>query len=167
MVDKIGNISSHPLFAHLPVVLLPLTFLGLVLTIMSPSLRRRYGSLVIALLVLTTISTFLATRSGRTLLNEYDIEGRSLSPFLEDHVTVGERLEYLVPVHLLLVVVWMVRSRKSGPAINDDGSESRRPQIISAIVVILLLASGAAATALVLQGGYSGLRSVWEQVPVP
>jgi uncharacterized membrane protein len=166
MIDTFGNIPSHPLLVHIPVVLVPLSMLATVFMVVVPGLRRRFGSLAIGVLTLAFAGSFLAARSGRSLERAYTDAGQTIPEILRDHAGMGGRLQFLVAVYLILSIVWIVRSRRSVPVYDEDGSPARAPQIVSVLIVVLVLASGSLSTLSTLRTGHSGARSVWEQVSI-
>jgi uncharacterized membrane protein len=166
MIDSFGNIPSHPLLVHIPVVLVPLSMLATLLMVIIPGLRRRYGSLAIAVLALACAGSFVAARSGRSLEREYTAAGQTIPDLLRDHADMGNRLQFLVAIYLILSIVWIVRSRRSVPIYDEDGAPARAPQIVSVVIVVLVLVSGSLSTLSTLRTGQSGARSVWEQVSI-
>lgn len=166
MIDSFGNIPSHPLLVHIPVVLVPLSMIATILMVIIPGLRRRYGSLAIAVLVLACAGSFVAARSGRSLERQYTSGGQTIPELLRDHSEMGKRLPFLVLIYLILSIVWIVRSRRSVPIYDEDGAPARAPQIVSALIVVLVLVSGSLSTLSTLRTGQSGARSVWEQTSI-
>jgi hypothetical protein len=79
---------------------------------------------------------------------------------------MGNRLQFLVAIYLILSIVWIVRSRRSVPIYDEDGAPARAPQIVSVLIVVLVLVSGSLSTLSTLRTGHSGARSVWEQVAI-
>lgn len=163
MIDSFGNIPSHPLLVHIPVVLIPLSLMATVLMMILPSVRRRYGTLAISVLFLATAGTVLAARSGRTLAQKYTDSGQTISDLLQDHIDSGNRLQFLVAVYLIASILWLYRSHR-GPAIAEDGSVDQRARLLSAVVIVFVLVAGALTTASTLRIAQSGARSVWEQI---
>lgn len=164
MTDTFGNIPSHPLVVHVPIVLVPLSLLATLLMVVSPALRRRLASVVIVVLAIASVATIFAAQSGRDLEEKYIDAGRTIPDLLKSHAEMGNRLQYLVVLYLILTIAWVVRARRSGPTTRDDGSLSRRPQVVSAVVVLLAILAGATATVSTLRTGHTGARSVWEQI---
>lgn len=163
MIDSFGNIPSHPLLVHIPVVLIPLSMIATVLMLISPNIRRRYGILAIIILSLAFVGTFLAARSGRTLEQQYIDAGQTIPDLLQDHADMGNRLQFLVGIYLIATIVWLYRSRR-GPVYGEDGSPTGSTRLLSAFLVTLVVAAGTFSTISTLRTGHSGARSVWEQV---
>lgn len=166
MIDSFGNIPSHPLLVHIPVVLVPLSMLATITMVIVPGLRRRYGPLAIAVLAFACAGSFVAARSGRSLEREYTDAGQTIPDLLRDHADMGNRLQFLVAIYLILSIVWIARSRRSVPIYDEDGAPARAPQIVSVLIVVFVLVSGSLSTLSTLRTGHSGARSVWEQVAI-
>ena len=67
-MNTIGDIPAHPFFVHFIVVLAPLTAILLVLCAVWPAARERLVWLVLALSVVVTVLTPLATEAGYQVL---------------------------------------------------------------------------------------------------
>lgn len=67
LFDTIAGLPIHPLVVHAAVVLLPLGALGLVAMVVKPALQERYGSLIMAVIVMGAGSAFVADQSGEAL----------------------------------------------------------------------------------------------------
>lgn len=163
-IDSFGAIPSHPLLVHIPVVLLPLSLLGTILMVIVPNFRRRHGSLAIMILAIGFAGTILAARSGTSLERINTDGGQSIPKLLQNHADMGNRLQYLVGIYLVMSIIWIVRARRSGSDHGNDGHLLSQQRIISMIIIGLVLAAGSSSTWSTLQTAHSGVRSVWEQV---
>lgn len=65
-MKSILGLPAHPLFAHIPVVLIPLAAIGAVL-MLWPRLRDRIGWFVVAIVFVAGLSTQLVISSGQSL----------------------------------------------------------------------------------------------------
>lgn len=164
MIDTFGEVPSHPLLVHIPVVLIPLSMLATVLMVIVPNFRRRFGSLAVSLLVIAFVGTILAARSGRSLERTYIDAGQTIPDLLRDHADMGSRLQYLVGIYLLMTIIWIVRSRRMGHDVGNDDRLLSQTRLVSAFIVVLMITAGSFSTVSTLRTGHSGARSVWEQV---
>ncbi len=62
-----SGLPAHPLFVHVPVVLIPLSVLGGLACVARPSLVDRYGILLCLTAIAAMASTFLAMQAGAAL----------------------------------------------------------------------------------------------------
>ena len=167
-MTSILGLPAHPLFAHIPVVLIPLAAIGAVAMIW-PSVRDRIGWVVVGLVFVSGIVTQLAISSGQNL-EEYVKE----TQLVRDHAKMGESLRpwvLLMFLSLLGVMVVAHLARRSAPS---DGAEpgpaaaKTRDRLkyagIAAMVFSLLFS--AAATVSVFRIGHSGSKAVWHSTQV-
>lgn len=163
MIDSFGNIPSHPLLVHVPVVLVPLSMVATVLMVLLPSLRRRFGSLAVVILTIAFAGTIIAARSGSSLEKAYTAAGEAIPDVLKQHADMGTRLQFVVGAYLCLTIVWIVRSRRSGADYGDDDRILSQARLITAAIVVLVVTAGSFSSILTLRTAHSGARSVWEQ----
>lgn len=67
MFDTALGLPLHPLLVHLPIVLLPLSAVGVVLLVVAPSLRRRLAVPTLILLAVGALGSIAAMLSGNAL----------------------------------------------------------------------------------------------------
>ena len=102
-MTSLFGLPAHPLFAHIPVVLVPLAAIGAVM-MWWPNLRARIGWFVLAVLVVAGIATQFAVSSGQSL-KEYVKE----TPLMRQHTHMGENLRpWLLLMFLALLGVMLV-----------------------------------------------------------
>jgi hypothetical protein len=58
-VDLISGLPIHPLINHGVAVLVPLAAIGSILVVLIPKIRVTYSPLVLATILLATVSTFI------------------------------------------------------------------------------------------------------------
>jgi len=80
-----NGLPLHPLVVHAVVVLLPLAVLGVTALAVRPSLADRFGSLVVGVAALATVSIPVATSTGE------DLEHRVGDPGTHAHLGDGEQ----------------------------------------------------------------------------
>ena len=153
-MDSFFGIPSHPLFVHLPAVLLPLAAIGVVIMVARPAWYLRYRWAVLAVGLVGTLGAVMAASSGESL--EESLEGQPET--WEAHAESGElaRNVALLFVALLAVYVlvpwWLKRSRPSGPT------------WLMPVLSVLVLAGAVASVITVYDAGHSGAESVWGKV---
>ena len=156
-VGRILGLPAHPLLAHAPVVLVPLTAVAAVLGALSRRWRERLGWTIVALAVVTVASVQLAIGSGEELE-----ESVRRSPLVRAHAGVADTLLPLSALVLLAVTATTVldaRRRRPG---RPPG---RSPALVALAAVTVLAA--ALSTAWAVRAGHSGARAVWDDPARP
>ena len=172
-INDLFGLPAHPLLVHVPVVLVPLAFIGSIFVVARPGWRRAYAVPVAALAVIGGIGVFLAAQSGEQLeerVRENDA--------VEVHADKGEQAEPFAAVFVVLAVGLAVadqvdrRGRRAADADADgtevpaggSGPSGTRTAVARAVPVlaVLSLLSGAAASWAVYDAGHSGAKATWQ-----
>ncbi len=159
-METLGGIPAHPLFVHLPAVLIPLASIGVVLMLIRPTWWSRYQWATLAVAGAGTLGAMLAAGSGEAL--EEGVEGSADRAQLHAHVEAGESARTLSIVFFAVVLIavvvlpWLMKRRATA------GS----PKWLRPVVAIALVLSAGAANWTVFDAGHSGAKSVWGDVKV-
>jgi len=160
-MDTLGGIPSHPLFVHLPAVLIPLATLGVILMVVRPTWWQRYQWATLAVTGVGTLGAILAAGSGEAL--EEGVEDTANRSQLHAHVEAGEAARtmsivfFLVALAAIVAVPWLMRRRTSAAS---------SPKWLRMAMALALVASAGAASWTVFDAGHSGAKSVWADVKV-
>jgi hypothetical protein len=158
-IERILGIPAHPLFAHIPVVLLPLAALAAAVCAVSRRWRRRIGWAVVGLSVALLVVVQLTVGSGEEL--EDDVRESEL---VEDHAALGDTLLPLTAGFAAAVTAMVA---------VDAGSRRRSdtppPWARIALPVLCVLTVGAAVATGVqtYRAGHSGAEAVWDDPSRP
>ncbi|HEX3732082.1 MAG TPA: DUF2231 domain-containing protein [Mycobacteriales bacterium] len=165
MFDKIGDVPSHPLVIHLPVVLLPLAAFTVLLYIAAPRWRVWSRWWLAGFAVVGCGGAWLATQTGERLrdsLHGVDVER---------HEGFGENTFRwsiaLVVVAAACIAVDEFRTRSSGGTADiADPAASGLARLFRArytawVLYALLIAVAAVVVAYVVAAGHSGAHLVW------
>ena len=164
MIDFFG-LPAHPLFAHIPVVLIPLCALGAVLMCWQ-SMRDRIGWIVLGLLVIAGIATQLTITAGKSL-REYVKD----TPLMRTHVHMGENIRpWVLLMFLCLLGVMLVdramkkRVAEGGASGSPDAAAGGRDTLKIARTVLLALSIVFSAMSVywIYEIGHSGSKAVWQ-----
>ena len=161
-MDRFGDLPSHPLLVHLPVVLVPLAVLGLLAVAVRPSWQRHLGPVVAVVSGIGFLGAVLASNSGEALEDDLRDTGMTIGEAIRDHAEMGERVPVVAGAFFLLVLVWVLVSvwrRRAG----DERATAvlRSPKLVVATLLVLSLVAGTVATVSVIRTGHSGADSVW------
>lgn len=160
-MDTLGGIPSHPLFVHLPAVLIPLATLGVILMLVRPTWWHRYQWATLTVTGIGTLGAILAAGSGEAL--EEGVEDTANRSQLRAHVEAGEAARtmsivfFLVVLVAIVVVPWVIKRRSAAPS---------SPKWLRLVVAFALVVSAGAASWTVFDAGHSGAKSVWSDVKV-
>ncbi len=146
-MDLITGLPIHPLINHAVAVLVPLAAIGALLVIFIPKLRCNYSPLVLAALVISSISAFIATQSGEALAERVGLPNA--------HATQGERLSFVVFTFFVLFSIWFLLER----------SDRIRPSLSGLFKKILNVAipiTAITSFALAIIVGHSGAEATWK-----
>ncbi len=164
MLETLGGLPTHPLVVHLPVVLVPLATIGVVLMVIFPKLQQRLGVAVAAIAGVGFLGALLAVGSGEELESSLRRAGETISGTLEDHVEMGESVQFFAGLFFVLTLMWVLFAwwrRRTGE--EQAVKVLRKPKVINIVLAILVVASGVTASWSVYATGHSGAKSVWEQ----
>lgn len=160
LFDTIAGLPVHPLVVHAAVVLLPVAALALVLEVLVPALRRRYGGLTVLVLAGGTAAAFVAKESGEALAEREGLP--------EQHALLGNILPPLAAVLLVVAVVWWVlhlrtarpdAAAAAGPA--PAVTPARPPSAAATVAGLVAAVLALAVTLLTVLVGHSGATRVW------
>ena len=182
-IQTLGGLPAHPLFVHLPVVLVPLATVGALLMCIRPSWRRIYGIPTAVLAVVAAVAAQLAIGSGEAL-EEMVPESR----LVETHSQIAEQARPFIFLFALVVIAAVVvdhlaRRRAAGnapagdpaaetPAAGDTLTVTRThpPAVRSSLATAALVLSivgvllGGVSTVQVYRTGHSGAKATWNDV---
>lgn len=146
-MDLITGLPIHPLINHAVAVLVPLAAIGALLVIFIPKLRSNYSPLVLAALVMSTISAFIATQSGEALAERVGLPNV--------HATQGERLSFVVFTFFVLFSIWFLLERSDRIKLS---LEALFKKILNVAIPITAITS----FALTIIVGHSGAEATWK-----
>jgi len=161
-MGAINGLPAHILLVHAIVVLLPLAALLLVLTAVSPAIRRRLAGPNAILSVLVVALVPVTTSAGEWL--EHRVTESAL---LRDHTELGDTAIWAaLPVALLATAIWWRQREAQKPA---DGTPTARQRAylapesraITRIFVALAVVIAGSAIYDTYRIGDSGAKASW------
>ena len=157
------GIPAHPLFVHVPVVLIPLVAFGAIAMAASGRVRERYGWLVLAVAIVAGLSTQLAISSGKALRHSVPT-----SAALRDHVHIAEMIRPLALLLFLVALGVMLLDRRERSAWPFRGGEARAPVSRGARAVLVAGTVLVAATTcgVLFRIGDTGAKATWQRVKI-
>ena len=150
--DTVMGLPVHPLLVHAPVVLIPLSALGLILIVVVPRFRPQYGTLVAIGCVLSFLSAWAAELTGQDFeerLEESGQLGGEVAEKVADHAALGQTMPWFGLALAIVGVAFVVLTRR-GAAKN----------VILAVSILAVIVAGATTVQLV-RTGHAGATAVF------
>ncbi|MCX6520252.1 MAG: hypothetical protein NTZ21_06290 [Actinobacteria bacterium] len=161
-MDTITGIPAHPLFVHIPVVLLPLGAILAIVMLIKQQWFDRYKWMLLGVVGVGALGAILAASSGEALQESVESGGESAG--LEAHAEAGEMARTLGIVFFVVVVAWIVvpmllKRRAASKGAADAGM----PTWFRPVIAVLVLACAAGSVFTVIDAGHSGAKQVWNE----
>ena len=152
MLESIGELPSHPLFVHAPVVIMPLLAIFALVLVARPAWRRQVGLALPVLSAGLAVATVLAKESGE-----------ALKGLLGDFAPNTDKHESLANTALVMILLLLVTSAAMAAA--DRWARADGPPWLSRAAGALLALSvvlAGLATIWMFRAGHEGARLVWK-----
>jgi hypothetical protein len=158
-----SGLPAHPLFIHVPVVLIPLSVLGALACVARPAWWDRYGVLLCLCGIVAMSSIFLAMQAGAALEGALHLFGRS-AQLIHEHSRDAHILAIVFVAFTAILILTFSAHRISGgmptglgiadSLLGSDGGYL----VLRVLLVVLALVSAF----LVYKVGDLGAKAVWE-----
>lgn len=162
-LTDIQGIPAHPLFVHIPVVLIPLIGVSSIAMIFWASLRSKIGWITVGLSFVSIAMIHFASDSGESLQER--LPDNSL---IDKHANLAEVMTSLGVVMFLVLTAFILFDRRASFANGQFALESLKPgqiKMISLILSALLAVSVVGTNVRLYQVGHSGATAVWHNTP--
>ena len=160
-LKTISGIPLHPLIVHVPVILVPLAFVGAVLALVRPPWRSWALTLVAVFAGISLVGVQLALQSGEGLEEILDEE----SALIEQHAQLAEQARPMVFAFFMFALAAAVIFHLIARAERrDDVDGGRIPLMRKLLVPVMALSvlTGALSLTWVYRTGHTGAESVWK-----
>jgi hypothetical protein len=158
-----GGLPAHPLFVHVPVVLIPVTILGAIVCMIKIEWFSRYGIALAVISIGAMSSIFLTMQAGGALQSALHLRGRA-AHLISEHSQAAHYLAFIYVAFTAIVIVTFAAQRISGGMPTGLSILDRVlcPRVVftGLRLVLVLLSLGAAV--MVFRVGDLGARAVWQ-----
>ena len=158
-----GGLPAHPLFVHLPVVLIPTTVVAAVVFMVKREWFSRYGIALAVVSIVAMSSIFLTMQAGAALRAELNLQGQAAT-LISEHSQAAHILAYIYVLFTATLIVTFAAQRISGGMPTGlgivDSLLSPKPMLTALRVLLVLLAIGAGY--MCFRTGDLGAKAVWE-----
>jgi hypothetical protein len=158
-----GGLPAHPLFVHVPVVLIPVTILAAIVCMIKIEWFARHAIALAVVSIAAMSSIFLTMQAGGALQSALHLRGRA-AHLISEHSQAAHYLAFIYVAFTAMVIITFAAQRISGGMATGLGILDRalRPRwVLTGLrLVLVLLSLGAALT--VFRVGDLGAKAVWQ-----
>jgi hypothetical protein len=158
-----SGLPAHPLFVHVPVVLIPTTVVVAIVFMAKPEWLTRYGSALALVSILAMSSIFLAMQAGAALRGALNLHGQAAT-LISEHSHAAHILAIVYVLFTATLIVTFAAQRISsgmptGLDILDKLLSSKALfNVLRVVLVLLAIVTGY----MVFRTGDLGAKAVWE-----
>jgi hypothetical protein len=170
--DVYSGLPAHPLFLHVPVILIPVLAVGALAAAIRPRLLERYGLALGVLALAALVGTHLTVGAGEALRRARFSGGGAFGGFggggesqlIARHASAAYTLRILMIVFTLVLLLAVARA-----ALGRLGSVPRglsglaSSSALSAVLRVALATLAVASAFFVFHTGDLGAKAVWDQ----
>jgi hypothetical protein len=157
-----SSLPAHPLFVHVPVILVPTTIVAAIVFMARPKWLVRYGIALALASIIAMSSIFLTMQAGGALRAELHLQGRAAS-LISEHSQAANILAILYVAFTAILIVTFAACRISGGRLTGLGIVDRplssRSTFDALRVLLVVLAIGAGF--MTFRTGDLGAKAVW------
>jgi hypothetical protein len=158
-----SGLPAHPLFVHVPVVLIPTTVVAAIVFTIRPHWLSRYGIALALVSIVAMSSIFLTMQAGAALRAALHLQGEA-AILISQHAQAAHILAYVYVVFTATLIVTFAAQRISGGLPTGLGLVDRllTPGSVFAALRIVLVLLAIGAGYMVFRTGDLGAKAVWE-----
>src|ERR1700735_3290472 len=158
-----GGLPAHPLFVHVPVILIPVTILAAIACMVKTDWFARYGIALAVVSIAAMSSIFLTMQAGAALRSALHLRGRA-AHLISEHSQAAHYLAVIYIAFTAIVIITFAAQRISSGMPTGlgilDRALSRHSVFTGLRLVLVLLSLGAAV--MVFRVGDLGAKAVWQ-----
>ena len=157
-----GGLPAHPLFVHVPVILIPTAVIGALVFMVRPEWLGRYGIALCLVSIVAMSSAFLTMQAGAALRGELHLQGEAAT-LISEHSQAAHILAIVFTAFTAVLILTFAAYRISGGmptglGIVDRPLGSRSTfNVLRILLVVLALAAGF----MTFRTGDLGAKAVW------
>jgi hypothetical protein len=157
-----SGLPAHPLFVHVPVILIPATVIAALVLMARPDWFGRYGIALALVSIVAMSSIFLTMQAGGALQDALHLHGRAAT-LISEHSQAAKILAIVFTAFTAVLIVTFAAYRISGGRPTGLGIVDHllrsRSTFAGLRILLVLLALGAGFMA--FRTGDLGAKAVW------
>ena len=158
-----SGLPAHPLFVHVPVILIPSTIVAAIVFMVKPEWLSRYGIALAVVSIAAMSSIFLTMQAGAALRGELNLQGEA-AKLISEHSQAAHILAIVYVLFTATLIVTFAAQRISSGRPTGlgivDGPLSSKSMYAVLRVVLVLLSIGAGY--MCFRTGDLGAKAVWQ-----
>lgn len=158
-----SGLPAHPLFVHVPVILIPTTIVAAVVFVFKRGWLERYGIALAVTSIIAMSSIFLTMQAGAALSGELHLQGQA-AQLISEHSHAAHILAYTYVLFTATLIVTFASLRISGGTPTGLGVIDRllsSRSMLNGLRVVLVLLSVSAGY-MCFRTGDLGAKAVWQ-----
>ena len=158
-----SSLPAHPLFVHVPVVLIPVTVITAIIFMAKPDWFSRYAIALAVVSIVAMSSIFLTMQAGAALRAALNLQGEAAN-LISQHAQAAHYLSYLYVVFTATLIVTFAARRISGGMPTGLAIVDRplAPTAVFNSLRVLLAVLAIAAGYMTFRTGDLGAKAVWQ-----
>ena len=158
-----SGLPAHPLFVHVPVVLIPTTIVAAIVFMVKPQWFARYGIALALASIVAMSSVFLAMQAGAALRGALNLQGEA-AKLISEHSQAAHILAIVYVVFTATLILTFAAQRISGGKPTGlgivDAPLSSTAMFTALRVLLVVLSIGAGY--MCFRTGDLGAKAVWQ-----
>jgi uncharacterized membrane protein len=158
-----SGLPAHPLFVHVPVILIPTTIVAAIVFVIKPQWLTRYGIAIALVSIVAMSSIFLAMQAGAALRGALNLQGQA-AKLISEHSQAAHILAIVYVLFTATLIVTFAAQRISGGMPTGlgivDSLLSPKPMLTALRVVLVVLSL--VAGYMCFRTGDLGAKAVWD-----
>jgi hypothetical protein len=158
-----SDLPAHPLFVHVPVVLIPTTIVVAIVFVVKREWLMRYGIALAVVSIVAMSSIFLTMQAGAALRGALNLRGQA-AVLISEHSHAAHILAIVYVVFTATLILTFAAQRISGGMPTGlgfvDSLLSPKPVVAVLRIALVLLSIGAGY--MTFRTGDLGAKAVWQ-----
>ena len=160
-----SGLPAHPLFLHVPVILIPVAAIGALVLVAWPRLFARHGLWIGLVAVVALGATNLTIGAGHALRNDLNLQGPGI---VAQHASAADRLRAVLILFTALLLVAVAVFRTAGPRVTGVGpvdgalTAIRSGAALGAALRVIVAVLAVVSLYYVVHTGDLGAKAVWQ-----
>ncbi len=161
-LESAFGLPAHPLLAHAPIVLIPLTLILAIVTVAWRRYTRPLSLVLLGLSFVTAGAAFLAAESGEKLQRRLP-NGEDAA--IVNHASLGGTVKLLAILTFLVIAVYTARIWADRLRVRPDSSLGRviAAPWVGVVLAVAVLGLSTFSTVWTVRAGHTGAEAVWKK----